>query len=130
MTLNGGMIVAKILAVDDEQENLAVMNVLLQKAGHTVATAMDGSKALAEIERSMPDLVVSDIRMFPMNGLEMLRRIKTKWRDLPVMMVTSERMEEATELLGAVAYLNKPFSIDELFNAVSRALDTPCSIAE
>jgi len=122
---------ANILAVDDEQLILTVLKVLLKKDGHTVTTATDGSKALEEIERSMPDLVISDIRMLPMNGLELLKEIRKKWHDLPVIMVTAfasaEAKEQATQL-GVGAYLNKPFGNDELVNAVNRTLDKYASV--
>jgi CheY-like chemotaxis protein len=124
-------IMANILAVDDEQLILTVLKVLLKKDGHTVTTATDGSKALEEIERSMPDLVISDIRMLPMNGLELLKEIRKKWHDLPVIMVTAfasaEAKEQATQL-GVGAYLNKPFGNDELVNAVNRTLDKYASV--
>jgi len=122
---------ANILAVDDEQLILTVLKVLLKKDGHTVTTATDGSKALEEIERSMPDLVISDIRMLPMNALELLKEIRKKWHDLPVIMVTAfasaEAKEQATQL-GVGAYLNKPFGNDELVNAVNRTLDKYASV--
>jgi DNA-binding NtrC family response regulator len=125
-TCPGEDILANILAVDDEQMILTVLKGILNRAGHTVATATDGIKALEQIEKSRPDLVVSDIRMCPMDGLELLREIKKRWHNLPVMMLTAfspiETIEEAAQL-GVAAYLTKPFLNEDILDAVSRTLD-------
>lgn len=119
---------ATILAVDDEALLLTVLSALLTSAGHTVVSATDGQSALVAIKASQPDLVISDIRMTPMNGMELLREIRKEWADLPVMMVTAfastETAKEAREL-NVVGYLSKPFSNDEVLELVHRALKLP-----
>jgi CheY-like chemotaxis protein len=119
---------AKILAVDDDPLILGVLKVLIESQGHTIMTAPDGPKALELIRGSKPDLVMSDIRMNPMNGIELLREIRKEWRDLPVIMITafaSAETKDESRKLGTVAYLAKPFTNEEVVGAVRNALAPP-----
>jgi DNA-binding response OmpR family regulator len=103
----------KILVVDDDLELLTLIAFALRQAGYLVIEASDGPSALASIENERPDLVVLDYNMPRMNGLEVLRRIRSETTGIPVMMLTVRSDEETqVEALdhGADDYLTKPFS--------------------
>jgi CheY-like chemotaxis protein len=119
---------AKILVADDDELILHALTVLMESNGHTIITASDGDKALELIRGSKPDLLISDLRMKPTNGIELLRDIRKEWPDLPVIMITafaSAETRDESSNLGAVAYLAKPFTNEEVMSAVVRALAPP-----
>lgn len=119
---------AKILIVDDEADmRLALRNVLSEE-GHDCSEASDGASALARIERETPQLVLLDIRMPGMDGVELLREIRKRDKSLPVIMVTGYgNVDSAVEVmqLGANHYLSKPFSNKDLLGTVSAVLESP-----
>jgi len=118
---------AKILIVDDDPEVLIMLQRLLETDGHEGVTAESGLKALELIKLSAFDLVVADLRMPRMDGLELLREVKAIESTLPVILVTayasSETAIEAVRC-GAFDYLFKPFKVKDLLTTVERALNT------
>lgn len=114
---------AKILVVDDEPDmRLAIRNVLRLR-GHSVAEAQDGPSALASLEGEKPDLVLLDIRLPGMDGIEVLERIRKFSRSLPVVMITGYgHIQSAVDVmkLGANEYLQKPFENSQLVDTVKR----------
>jgi two-component system KDP operon response regulator KdpE len=109
--------------VDDEEQIRRALQRALTARGYTVAVAGDGERALAEAEAFVPDLIVLDLNMPVLGGLEVCRRIRS-WSDVPIL-ILSVREDEADKVgaldLGADDYLTKPFGIDE-FLARIRAL--------
>ena len=101
-----------IALVDDDRNIIASVSVTLEAEGYTVRTYNDGQSALPELLENPPDLVVSDIKMPRMDGMELLRRLREK-SNLPVIFLTSKD-EEIDELLGlrlgAEDFIKKPFS--------------------
>ncbi|KAF0126275.1 MAG: two component system response regulator FlrC [Elusimicrobia bacterium] len=114
---------AKILIVDDEPDmRLAIKNVLRLR-GHEVSEAQDGPSALAALEGEKPDLVLLDIRLPGMDGIELLERIRKMSRSLPVVMITGYgHIQSAVDVmkLGANEYLQKPFENSQLVDTVKR----------
>jgi two-component system KDP operon response regulator KdpE len=109
--------------VDDEDQIRRALQRALTARDYEVATAPDGERALAEAEAFMPDLIVLDLNMPVMGGLEVCRRIRS-WSDVPILIlsVREDETDKVTALdLGADDYLTKPFGIDE-FLARIRAL--------
>jgi len=106
-----------IALVDDEAHLRATVSKALRRDGHRVQTFSDGADAWAEFEKALPDLVILDIIMPRMDGLELCRRIRASSQRVPVMFLTS-RDEEFDKVLGlelgADDYLCKPFSLREL----------------
>lgn len=110
---------AKILVVEDEPDILELVSYNLAQAGFSVETAADGERAIELIEEDKPDLIVLDLMLPGIDGLEVCRLLKQKpqVRDVPIVMLTA-RAEEVDRIvgleLGADDYVVKPFSPREL----------------
>lgn len=115
-----------ILIVDDEPNYLIVLSELLKEEGFEVFTAPGGTQGLEIIREADLDLVVTDMQMPGMDGLEFLQAIKEIYPDLPVIMITAYAEVEkavAAMQIGAFNYLAKPFSNDELLVNINKAID-------
>jgi DNA-binding response OmpR family regulator len=113
-----------ILVVDDEPSIGEVVTIYLQRAGYQVTVARDGWAALEAIEKQPPDLVVLDLMLPKVDGLEIARRLRAQG-DTPIIMLTARR-EESDRItgleLGADDYVVKPFSPQELVSRVKAVL--------
>ena len=113
-----------ILVVDDEPQITRVLKTTLSSQGYGVRTAKDGEDALLQLKSWAPDLVITDLRMPNMDGLELCRRVRMESR-LPII-VLSVKGEEAIKVAaldaGADDYILKPFSTNELLARVRAAL--------
>jgi EAL domain-containing protein (putative c-di-GMP-specific phosphodiesterase class I) len=119
--------VHRVLIVDDERALVRGLAKLLELAGYFVVTAYDGREAITLIGSSAFDVIVSDIRMPGMDGLTLLRAIRAKDLDVPVVFLTgSPTLETAVEAMtyGAFRYLTKPIDGKELTAVVERAAQT------
>ena len=106
----------RILVVDDDPRLLHVVSMYLSIEGYDVLTAVDGEEELRLVAESPPDLVILDVMMPGMDGLEACRRIKRdpSTRSIPVLMFTALSREddiEAGRTAGADRFINKPFSL-------------------
>lgn len=118
---------ALVLLVDDDEMLIEVLKALLLSEGYEVLTANEGNKAIGLAKAVDLDLVISDIRMSPMNGIELLRLIHEAKPSLPVVMLTayaSAKTAKECKGLGAVAYLSKPFTNDEVLGVVQHAIQS------
>jgi two-component system, NtrC family, response regulator PilR len=116
----------RILVVDDERSMRELLAIVLGREGYDVVVAESGQQALDELERRPVDLLISDIHMPDMTGLEVLRTAKGLNPDLAGIMVTAfASTETAIEALrmGAYDYIHKPFNVDELKIVVTGALE-------
>jgi two-component system response regulator ResD len=113
-----------ILVVDDEPSIREVVTLYLRRAGYRVLVARDGQEALQALERHAPDLVVLDLMLPQVDGLEITRQMRTTG-DTPIIMLTARR-EETDRILGlemgADDYVVKPFSPRELVSRVKAVL--------
>ena len=124
---------AKILLVDDEPSILSVLSTLLKAEGYDVQSALGGHKAKELMLDESFDLMISDVRMSPINGMELLRLAHDERPAMPVIMLTAHgSVETAIEALklGAFDYVTKPFKVDELLITVQRALEYNQALAE
>ena len=111
-----------ILVVDDERNFLQLLMMVLGKWGFEVKTAVNGDEALKLIDQQAFDVALLDIRMGPVNGIQLLQEIKQRRPLTKAIMMTAypthEIRAEATAR-GASAYLTKPFEIDELIKTIN-----------
>ena len=113
----------KLLVVDDDQDMLNLLSTWLGSSGYSVSTALCGTDALAQIEISKPDLVITDLFMDEMDGMDLLTRIHGKNPLIPVIMLSGQaQIPDAVKAthLGTAAFLTKPIEKVELLAQVSR----------
>ncbi|MCG3130749.1 MAG: Regulatory protein AtoC [Phycisphaerae bacterium] len=116
----------RILAVDDSANTLEVIERNLRAAGYVVFTARGADEAIPLLAQESPDLVITDLKMPRVGGLELIRHVRAQAPDTAVIMITGfGTIESAVEAIkeGAEEYLTKPFTEDELLAAVRRTLD-------
>ena len=117
---------ARVLIVDDEQPFCGVLCGVLEKQGHKVKGTETAEEALPLLERKIFDLVICDLRLPGMSGLDVLRAVREKAPDTRFIMITAfGDIESAVEALklGAVDYLTKPFLFDDLILRINRLLE-------
>lgn len=115
----------RILVVDDEESIREFLEIMLKKEGYEVTCAEDGAKARDLLMKKSFDLVISDLQMPNMTGIELLKYVKETYPDLVFMMITAfGTTESAVEAMkmGAYDYLTKPFKIDEVRMNIQNAL--------
>ena len=116
---------SRILVVDDEPGMRDLLRILLEKDGHEVLTAADGTAGLARATSHELDLVISDIKMPGLDGIGLLSALRERALTLPVIMVTAyAESDSAIQAMkqGAFDYLTKPFKVDEIRVVIHRAL--------
>jgi two-component system response regulator HydG len=117
---------ARILIVDDEPDVLGFMQQLLEQKGYEVETAPGGAEALLLVAERAPALLITDLRMPNMDGIELLSRLREQRRDLPSLVLTAaEDTSTAVRAMraGAADYLTKPVDLGTLLLSVERALE-------
>lgn len=114
----------RIVVADDEQSILRTLKRNLGGHGYEVITATNGEEALAQIEEHLPNLIILDLMMPGLNGLEVCRRVR-EWSQTPIIVLSArgeEKMKVEALDLGADDYLTKPFGMDELLARIRVAL--------
>ena len=114
----------KVLIVDDEPRILLLLQSLLKANKYQVESARDGKSALAIVEKGEVDIVITDLRMSPMDGMMLFREIHDLHPDLPVILLTAyATVDTAIEAMkaGVFDYLTKPFKVDDLIACLRRA---------
>jgi DNA-binding response OmpR family regulator len=116
----------RLLVIDDEEEVVKRLKRFLEKEGYEVVGAFNGKEALDIVQNSKIDVVITDIRMGDMDGIEVLKRAKRLYRDIEGIVVTGFKDQDlAIRSLraGALDYLIKPINLDELLFAVQKAIE-------
>ncbi len=116
----------KILIVDDEQSMRDVLSIMLKRAGYGVTVAADGEEAIAQLGKDIFDLVITDLKMPKVGGLDVLKAVKDSSPDTVVLVITAfASTETAVEAMkrGAYDYLTKPFQVDEVQLIIRNALE-------
>jgi DNA-binding NtrC family response regulator len=113
-----------ILAVDDDVNMLAMLEKFLKRAGYTVDTTSDSTKAMSLVDEKNYDIVITDIQMPRATGMDLLKRVKELQKDTMVIMITAfGSVDSAVNAMkaGAYDYVSKPFNIDEILALLERA---------
>ncbi|GAH37770.1 unnamed protein product, partial [marine sediment metagenome] len=116
----------KILLVDDEPHVLELLSVALEEEGYTILLANNGKEALAQLKKEQPQVVLLDIRMPGLDGVEVLRRIKEINQASSVIMMTAYgAMDTVVKViqLGAYDYLTKPLDLEKVKVLIRRSLE-------
>jgi two-component system chemotaxis response regulator CheY len=119
--------VKRVLAVDDSQSMRDLVALTLKEAGFDVTQAKDGAEALTMAQGAAYDLVLADLHMPNMNGIELIRALRadTNYRMTPILMLTTESdltMRREGKAAGATGWIVKPFFPDQLVASLNRAL--------
>ena len=117
------MTLQRILVVDDESLAREYLGEAVTSLGYSAVSANEAEAALTMIEREQPDVVLTDLRMPGMDGVQLTQRIQERWPDLPVMLCTAHAtVESAVDAMkyGARDVLLKPISMDSLDFALKR----------
>jgi len=109
-----------VLVVDDDRDLLSLVALVLEDEGYKVLTATDGRDALQMVQRSMPDLILLDMKMPVMNGWEFAERFHAEYNsNTPIVVLTAaEDAKKRAEEVGAVGWIGKPFDLDGLVRVV------------
>ncbi|HEX8114464.1 MAG TPA: response regulator [Kofleriaceae bacterium] len=107
--------------VDDEVDIAETLQELLELAGYVVAVAFDGEDGLRKVDESRPDVIVTDIMMPGLTGLEMLEQLRRnpRYKHIPVIVMSAIEREDVTVRFSA-AYIKKPFGIQQLTQLLDR----------
>jgi len=120
---------ARIMIVDDNPAILGLLRQILEEEGHTVDDAPDGHVALRHFAGDPADLVICDVYMPNMNGIEFVMRVREAFPDARIIgmsgggFLSAEAVLEAVRNLGAVGVLEKPFQVEDVIRLVNMALD-------
>jgi DNA-binding NtrC family response regulator len=113
----------KVLIVDDDRDIVTIVSTILSGRGWDIKAAYNGREALEAVTSCKPDIILLDIMMPEMNGIEVLKRIKKIDAEARIIMITAfgdvESYLDSMEL-GAYEYINKPFETDELLEMIDR----------
>jgi DNA-binding NtrC family response regulator len=114
-----------VLVVDDDYHMRLAMKESLSKAGYAVSFAEDGMRAIDEINKHIFDIIITDVKMPHMNGIDLLKHIREEHPLMPVILVTAYgTIQDAVNVIkeGAFDYIQKPFNTETLYSVVKRAL--------
>lgn len=117
------MTAGSVLVVDDDKNIRLLLSQCLEEAGYEVNSAVDGEHAVKKAEERRFDLVLLDMKLPGIDGLQVLRKLRSLWPDLPIVIITAHgTIETAVEAMkqGAVDYLQKPFTPEEIRAIVQR----------
>jgi len=119
--------VKRVLVIEDNERNMYLIAFILEKMGHRVLRAVTGEEGVERAEREVPDLVLMDVQLPGIDGLEATRQIRASAaaRDVPVVAVTSYAMTGDRERLlaaGCNGYLEKPIDPDTIMAEITRFL--------
>ncbi len=116
----------KLLIVDDEKVAVRNLEHVMKKEGYEVTATQSGANALAHLEKQAYDVVLTDLRMEKVDGLQILKKVRESWPDTEVVLITGyATLESAVEAMkhGAFYYIAKPFRLDEVRKVVAEAME-------
>jgi DNA-binding NtrC family response regulator len=117
-----------VMVIDDERDVLAYLDAALTVEGYRVTGVISGAEALDMIQEDTPDLIILDLRMPDMNGLEILQAIRKQYPDMPVVVCSALRSYKGDfELMSAnvAAFFEKPINFDRLSEVIAEQVGAP-----
>lgn len=117
-----------ILIIEDQEDQAALYEVTLKRAGYRTRIAQTGEEGVAEFRANGADLVLLDMTLPEMNGLQVLREVREIKANMPVIVITAEtnpELRQQCERLGVQDYLAKPVNFDAMLTAVKLAIEVP-----
>ncbi|MHC4883732.1 MAG: response regulator [Planctomycetota bacterium] len=120
----------RVLIIDDEVHMVTILSKLLQRDGCTVSTLTNGRHALQCVATFKPDLILMDLLMPDVNGINLLRSLRPAYAHIPVIVITGvarEGMLQEAALAGATRIVTKPFALEEVQAVLREYLATPSS---
>jgi CheY-like chemotaxis protein len=111
-----------VLVVEDDGDLCDILNELLSQVGYDVRCAHDGEEAWANVQRDPPDLILSDIRMPKLDGIDLASRLISGGYRTPIILMSASHSDRVGV---SAAFIRKPFAFDHLLAVIARALDTP-----
>lgn len=118
----------KILIVEDDDLMIVILQFILKKEGYEISVAKDGLSAIERIPEIVPDMVITDIMIPFRSGLEVISYVKTNYKNIPIIVVSSLGEEESTVVeafkLGADDFVPKPFNPNEVVARVKRLFNS------
>ena len=116
-----------VLIVDDDEDMIEVMELLLQDAGYTTRTALNGQQALDAVAKSMPALILLDMLMPVMNGWQFAREFRARYgAGVPIVVATAaEHVQHRGDEVDAAGVLPKPFEVSDLLRLVAQHVPAP-----
>ena len=118
---------ARVLVVDDEETVLQSLEILLTSEGHDIVRARQSEHAVQLLHTERFDLMITDIRMTPVDGMELIKLARDLQPDMPCIVISAFGSEKAIAQsfnMGVIAFIKKPFKIHEVLSAVAKALST------
>jgi DNA-binding response OmpR family regulator len=123
---------ADILVVDDEEDIVQVIQITLEARGHNIRVAYNGKQCLSQVKKKVPDLIVLDVMMPKMNGMQVVDTLRnsSKWNTIPIIMLTAATQyarkpdDYWQKKVGVDDYISKPFEPVDLLERVKKVLDT------
>jgi len=114
----------RILIIDDNPSDVSIMDDILTRAGYITGSRPDGIHILDYLRDNRPDIIMLDLVMPKLNGIEILREIKREYPDIPVLMCSAAGLEQVVALairVGASGYVIKPYQEEELLEQIAKA---------
>lgn len=116
-----------ILVIDDSKADQSNMKTILEKGGYSVISAVLGPEGLTLCRERKPDLIILDLIMPDMNGIEVLREFKIEFPDIPVVMCSAAGLEQVVALairVGAAGYIVKPYEEDTVLSTLQKIFNS------
>jgi two-component system alkaline phosphatase synthesis response regulator PhoP len=121
---------AKILVVDDEPDIVEIITFTLESKGHEITSAKDGAEGIEQVKKDEPDLIILDVMMPKMNGMQVVDYLRNKeqYNHIPIIMLTATTQysrkpdEEWRKKIGVEDYISKPFEPIDLITRVDKVL--------
>jgi len=115
----------RVLVIDDDPDTVDLFTAILSDAGYEVVGALTGGDGLMVLEVESPDIILLDLKMPGVHGMDVLRRLRMARPDIPVIIVSGQadaELARATLRRGAVDYIRKPIDLEHLLRATAAAL--------